>query len=104
MNSHNVVIIPGDGIGPEVTRAVRRILAAAEAPIEWEEHQAGVAALKEGKEVLPASTLEAIRTRGVALKGPHHAGGRRVLVCQRTASQRPQSLCRGTSGTQRQRD
>lgn len=70
MSKHSVVCIPGDGIGPEVTRAVQRILAAADAPIEWVERQAGLAALQESKDVLPASTLEAIEHHGVALKGP----------------------------------
>jgi len=70
MSKHAVVCIPGDGIGPEVTTAVQRILAAAEAPLEWVERQAGVAALKNGADVLPVETLEAIEHYGVALKGP----------------------------------
>ena len=70
MSKHAVVCIPGDGIGPEVTTAVQRILAAADAPLEWIERQAGVAALKQGADVLPAETLEAIEHYGVALKGP----------------------------------
>jgi isocitrate dehydrogenase (NAD+) len=68
--THQVVLIPGDGIGPEVTAAVRRILAAAQAPIEWVEHRAGLAALEHGRDVLPAETLEAITRHQVALKGP----------------------------------
>ncbi|MFG0332773.1 MAG: isocitrate/isopropylmalate dehydrogenase family protein [Maioricimonas sp. JB049] len=70
MSTHHAVLIPGDGIGPEVTGAVVRVLRAAAAPLEWEEHQAGVKALEEGGEVLPEETLEAIRRLGVALKGP----------------------------------
>lgn len=70
MADHKVVLIPGDGIGPEVTEAVKRVLAAAEAPVEWVVHLAGEAALESGGEVLPDSTLEAIREHGVALKGP----------------------------------
>lgn len=70
MPVHQAVLIPGDGIGPEVTEAVKRILKAADAPIEWEEHSAGITALNEGKEVLPAATLDAIRRCKVALKGP----------------------------------
>jgi isocitrate dehydrogenase (NAD+) len=65
-----VVLIPGDGIGPEVTAAVRRVLAAAAAPLSWEEHHAGLAALAEGAEVLPAATLDAIAAHRLALKGP----------------------------------
>ena len=67
---HEVVVIPGDGIGPEVTEAVQEVLAAANAPIEWVVRQAGVAALEEGGEVLPESTVDAVRKTCVALKGP----------------------------------
>ncbi|MBI5687535.1 MAG: isocitrate/isopropylmalate dehydrogenase family protein [Verrucomicrobia bacterium] len=70
MKSHSVVLIPGDGIGPEVTEAVKQILAAAEAPVEWVQHEAGLTALAQGKDVLPAETLNAIREHRVAIKGP----------------------------------
>ena len=70
MKKHSAVLIPGDGIGPEITAAVRRILEAAAAPIEWIERKAGVAALEGGPDVLPESTMEAIEHHGVALKGP----------------------------------
>ncbi len=70
MTTHQVVLIPGDGIGPEVTAAVQRVLEAADAPIEWVQHQAGLAALETGSDVLPDSTIDAIRDYGVALKGP----------------------------------
>ena len=69
--THNVVLIPGDGIGPEVTESVKRILAAAGAGIEWVERQAGQAALERGADsVLPDDTISAIVEHGVALKGP----------------------------------
>lgn len=68
--SHTIVLIPGDGIGPEVTLAVQDILAAADAPIEWENHVAGIAALDKGLDVMPEQTLDAIRQHGVAIKGP----------------------------------
>jgi isocitrate dehydrogenase (NAD+) len=70
MTMHKVILIPGDGIGPEITRAVCAVLDAAEAPIRFEEHHAGVAALEEGDDVLPTATLEAIRRTGIGLKGP----------------------------------
>jgi isocitrate dehydrogenase (NAD+) len=70
MMTHQVVLIPGDGIGPEITAAVVRVLEAAGAKIEWIERQAGLAALDQGDEVLPADTLNAIREHKVALKGP----------------------------------
>lgn len=67
---HPLVVIPGDGIGPEVTRAAIQVLEAANAPIAPHEHHAGLAALDECGEVLPQSTLNAIRNDGIALKGP----------------------------------
>ena len=70
MATHQAVLIPGDGIGPEVTVAVRRILDAAGAPIEWVECRAGLAALERGQDVLPRETLDAITRLQVALKGP----------------------------------
>src|SRR5262245_25427084 len=69
--SHTVVLIPGDGIGPEVSDAVRIILDAAKAGIQWVERHAGLEALKRGGEdVLPVDTIKAILDLGVALKGP----------------------------------
>ena len=70
MKNHQIVLLPGDGIGPEITEAVKRILAAAGAQIEWVERTAGVSALTEGSDVLPESTVEAIRQHKLALKGP----------------------------------
>ncbi len=68
---HTLVLIPGDGIGPEVTEAVTRILSAAGADIDWVECQAGQAALDRGADrVLPDQTLAAVIEHGVALKGP----------------------------------
>ncbi len=68
---HRVVLIPGDGIGPEVCAAVRRVLEAAKAPVEWIERHAGQAALDRGAaDVLPGETTSAIVECGLALKGP----------------------------------
>lgn len=70
MTTHKIVLIPGDGIGPEVADAVCEVFEGAAAPIEWEVHHAGVAALSDSGEVLPQATLDAVRERKVALKGP----------------------------------
>ena len=67
---HSAVLIPGDGIGPEVTAAVQRVFRAAEAPIEWVPCQAGMTALQAGEALLSDETIEAIRRHRVALKGP----------------------------------
>jgi isocitrate dehydrogenase (NAD+) len=63
-----VVLIQGGGVGLDQEAAVRRILAAAGAAIEFEVHSAGRAALEEGKEAVPAAVLDAVRASGVALK------------------------------------
>jgi len=70
-HAHQVVAIPGDGIGPEVMEAVRRVFEAARAPVRFVEHHAGQAALDAGLgSLLPDATLDAIREHGVALEGP----------------------------------
>ena len=68
--AHRVTLIPGDGIGPEVSAAVVRIIAASGVEIEWEEHHAGVTAVKQGHGTLPQSLLDSVVANGVALKGP----------------------------------
>ena len=68
--THKVVLIPGDGIGPEVSGAVRSIFEAVGAPVQFVEHLAGESALASAGDVLPQSTLDAIREHHVALKGP----------------------------------
>ena len=69
-SKYPVVLIAGDGIGPEVSDAVVEVLAAAGAPLEWVACDAGLAALEKGKDVMPEETLEAVRKHQVALKGP----------------------------------
>ncbi|HEY7473581.1 MAG TPA: isocitrate dehydrogenase (NAD(+)) [Vicinamibacterales bacterium] len=67
---HRVTLIPGDGIGPEVTEAVVRILQSAGLDIEWERHDAGITAFKRFGASLPAELLDSIRRNRTALKGP----------------------------------
>ena len=67
---HAITLIPGDGIGPEVTRATRIVLAAAGVPIAWDEHDAGLLAFEKTGQTLPDGLLESIRRNRVALKGP----------------------------------
>jgi isocitrate dehydrogenase (NAD+) len=68
--AHTITLIPGDGIGPEVTEAVLRIFAAAGLGIEWERHDAGVIAYKRHGQTLPAALLDSVKRNRVALKGP----------------------------------
>ncbi|HEY1697265.1 MAG TPA: isocitrate/isopropylmalate dehydrogenase family protein [Polyangiaceae bacterium] len=67
---HVITLIPGDGIGPEVTRATQRVLEAARVRIEWEVHEAGAAVAEKRGTTLPDEVLESIRRNKVALKGP----------------------------------
>jgi isocitrate dehydrogenase (NAD+) len=67
---HIITLIPGDGIGPEVTAAVVTILEVAGLQVTWEPHLAGVAALETHGSPLPAELLDSIRRNKVALKGP----------------------------------
>jgi isocitrate dehydrogenase (NAD+) len=68
--SHTITLIPGDGIGPEVARAVVRVLEAAGLQAAWETFPAGAAAIADHGATLPPALLESIRRTRVALKGP----------------------------------
>ena len=67
---HTITLIPGDGIGPEVTGAVVKILETAGLDAEWESHSAGVLALERHGSTLPSALLDSILRNKVALKGP----------------------------------
>jgi len=67
---YKIVYIPGDGIGPEVVTAARRVVDATGVKCHWHEQQAGLSALELTGEPLPAITLEAIREADATLKGP----------------------------------
>jgi isocitrate dehydrogenase (NAD+) len=67
---HTITLIPGDGIGPEVTSAVVRIIEATGVEVEWETHYAGAQALEHFGTTLPDDLLESIKRNKVALKGP----------------------------------
>jgi isocitrate dehydrogenase (NAD+) len=68
--AHTITLIPGDGIGPEVTSAVVRIIEAAGVEVVWETHYAGAQALEKFGSTLPDDLLESIQRNRVALKGP----------------------------------
>ncbi len=70
MSKTTVTLLPGDGIGPEVSQAAVRVLDAAGAEIEWERHIAGAEALEKYGNPLPPEVLESIRRNCLALKGP----------------------------------
>jgi len=69
--SHRVTLIPGDGVGPEITAATRRVIEATGVAIEWEEAIAGEAVFRAGDSSgVPQETADSIAHTGVALKGP----------------------------------
>jgi isocitrate dehydrogenase (NAD+) len=68
--THTISLIPGDGIGPEVTEAVVNIIAATSVSIEWERHVAGLLAFERTGRALPPEVVESIRKNKLALKGP----------------------------------
>src|ERR671925_573538 len=69
--AHRVILIPGDGTGPELTEATRRVLEATGVEFDWDVQQAGADVMDQfGGNPLPDQTLEAIRETRVALKGP----------------------------------
>jgi isocitrate dehydrogenase (NAD+) len=68
--TQTVTLIPGDGIGPEITAAALRVLDAAGAEITWDRQVAGMAALETTGDPLPPDTLESVRRHHVVLKGP----------------------------------
>src|SRR6202167_4390359 len=67
---HTITLIPGDGIGPEVSRGVQEILGAAGLQIDWEEIPARAEIERRGQDFMQAGVLESIRKNRVALKGP----------------------------------
>jgi isocitrate dehydrogenase (NAD+) len=70
MATYQVSLIPGDGIGPEVAEATRKVLDATGISFDWEYCDAGLNALEKHGDVLPEATLDSIRKNGIGLKGP----------------------------------
>src|SRR5579872_4376246 len=68
--THKVTLIPGDGIGPEVTGATVRILEAAGVKIDWEKVIAGAEAFEKYREYMPKELVQSVERTGVGLKGP----------------------------------
>jgi isocitrate dehydrogenase (NAD+) len=68
--TYRITLIPGDGIGPEVTSAAQRILDALGIQFDWQTHLAGQSALDALGSPLPAETLAAVRNANATLKGP----------------------------------
>src|SRR5947199_809918 len=69
--AHRITLIPGDGTGPEITEATRRVLEATGVDFDWDVQEAGADVMdQQGGNPLPEHVLASIRQNGVALKGP----------------------------------
>jgi isocitrate dehydrogenase (NAD+) len=68
--TYDVTLIPGDGIGPEITVAALKVLAATGVTFRWDRHLGGMAAVEATGDPLPVDTLDSVRRTRVALKGP----------------------------------
>src|SRR5437867_11872386 len=68
--SHAITLIPGDGTGPEITEATRRVLEATGVQFSWDVQQAGLEMLEKHGTVLPDEVIESIKQTKVGLKGP----------------------------------
>jgi isocitrate dehydrogenase (NAD+) len=70
MARHTITLIPGDGVGPEVSDAARRAIDATGVDIEWEVHDAGLGVMEQYGQPMPDHVLESVRRNKVAIKGP----------------------------------
>ena len=67
-----VTLVPGDGIGPEITESVKKVLAAAGAKLEWEEMEIGLAAYEKTGELMPQSFVDSMNKTKNCSKGPNN--------------------------------
>jgi len=70
MSKHNITLIPGDGIGPELADAAKKCVDALSLDVKWDIMEAGIGAIEKYKTPLPEHTLDSIRKNKVAIKGP----------------------------------
>ena len=68
--SHRVTFIPGDGVGPELSEATRRVLEGTGVQFDWDVQEAGADVIDRYGTPLPEPVLDSIRANGVAIKGP----------------------------------
>ncbi|PSQ63309.1 MAG: NAD-dependent isocitrate dehydrogenase, partial [Bacteroidetes bacterium QH_1_61_8] len=69
--AHQLTLLPGDGIGPEVTEATVQVIEATGVDIDWDRHRViGTKAVERGRPALPPDVIDSIQERGTALKGP----------------------------------
>src|SRR3954447_3667789 len=68
--AHDVTFIPGDGTGPELTEAARRVLEATGVDLNWDRHEAGIDAYHKHGNPFPVATLQSLKDNRVGIKGP----------------------------------
>jgi isocitrate dehydrogenase (NAD+) len=69
--SHRITLLPGDGIGPEVTEATVQVIEASGVEVDWDRHRViGKTAVERGRPALPPDVIDSLHETGVALKGP----------------------------------
>ncbi len=81
----SVTLVPGDGIGPEITESVKTIFKAAAVPVEWEETDCGLNAYERTGQLMPQEFVDSLRRTGIGLKGPTTTpvgGGHRSINVQ----------------------
>ena len=67
---HTITLIPGDGIGPEIVNAMKKVIKASGAEIKWEEVEAGAKVIEEYKTPIPDYVIDSIKKNKIAIKGP----------------------------------
>ncbi|MGB4412191.1 MAG: isocitrate/isopropylmalate family dehydrogenase, partial [Atribacterales bacterium] len=67
---HRITLIPGDGVGPEITAVTKKVIEATGVEIEWDIQEAGAEVMEKYGTPLPPSVIESIKKNRVALKGP----------------------------------
>jgi len=68
--THTITLIPGDGIGPEITKAATKVIESSGVKVEWEIVEAGLSALEKYRDPLPEDVIKSVARNKVALKGP----------------------------------
>ncbi len=100
MATHKITLLPGDGIGPEVTASVVAILECSGVDIEWEKYSVGSEALSQFGDPLPQEVLDSILRNKIALKGPTATPVGTGSVGQRAPAQEARPLREPAPGAQ----
>ena len=98
MAKTTITVIPGDGVGPEITAATLRVLSALGCGLAYEEHLAGVAALEAGQALVPGACFAGIKPLQVAV-GRHFAASQRAFKSSKKGGSKQKIYqCAGEAG------